>query len=345
MIKTSKQGFLNFCTYPPIGQEDWRYAFACARVRALDTQFLSSNILHDLATAENFVQAVELLSSTPYNLGSSTGTLSMLEEILRQARTDVRQLFKKLVVDDDLVDLLLERDDFANLRLALRRKLTDKPIGKDYSNDGSIAAEKFEEIFEQEDYSPLPMHMREAIEDAVLAYYQNKDVRQIDLSLDNAQSQYKITKATEIGCEFLEGLFRLQVDLSNIKTMLRLKFRDSDNRDAFLSGGYLSLQLLRRGLDLDYDSISATFANTPYYSLIESSISYLTAEQSFLVTEKQCDAFIGGYLKSTTAITAGHQPVIAYLIKKESEIRNVRLILTAKKNNLDKKLILDRIPN
>ena len=42
-------------------------------------------------------------------------------------------------------------------------------------------------------------------------------------------------------------------------------------------------------------------------------------------------------------ITAGPQPVIAYLLLKENEIRTVRLILTAKKNFLDTKLIMDRI--
>jgi V/A-type H+-transporting ATPase subunit C len=48
-------------------------------------------------------------------------------------------------------------------------------------------------------------------------------------------------------------------------------------------------------------------------------------------------------LKTTIQITAGPQPIIAYLLMKENEIRTVKLILTAKKNNLDTKLLLDRI--
>jgi V/A-type H+-transporting ATPase subunit C len=48
-------------------------------------------------------------------------------------------------------------------------------------------------------------------------------------------------------------------------------------------------------------------------------------------------------LKLTVQVTAGPQPIIAFLLMKENEIRTVRLILTAKKNNLDTKLILDRI--
>ena len=59
--------------------------------------------------------------------------------------------------------------------------------------------------------------------------------------------------------------------------------------------------------------------------------------------EQQCDEFLSGFLGSTIQVTAGPQPIIAYLLMKEDEIRRVRLILTAKKNLLDTKLILDRL--
>ena len=50
-----------------------------------------------------------------------------------------------------------------------------------------------------------------------------------------------------------------------------------------------------------------------------------------------------GFLKMTAFITSGPQPVIAYLMMKENEIRTVRMVLTGKKNALEAKLILDRL--
>jgi len=61
------------------------------------------------------------------------------------------------------------------------------------------------------------------------------------------------------------------------------------------------------------------------------------------VVEQQCDDYLLGYLRQTMQIASGPQPVIAFFLAKEHEIRTVRLILTAKKNQLDTKLILDRI--
>ncbi len=345
MNQTIKQPDLNFFRYPPIGTDDWRYAYATARIRALQSQMLSKADLLDLVNAENYKAAADLLSQTPYALPQESTSLNDLENILIQRRTELRDLFKKLIIDEDIIEPLMVREDFANMRLALRRKLTEKPVGLDYSNDGSIPAENFEKIFEEENYTPLPYYMREAIERAVLAYYQNKDIRQIDYALDHTYFEYKLNRAIQIKNIFLIELFRMQIDLNNIKTMLRLKFTESQVRDVFIFGGYINIRKLKTALDADFEAVKSMFAQTPYKEIFEQGISYLTENNSFIKLEQKCDEHLAGFLKTTNNITAGPQPIIAYLLNKEAEIRRGRLILTAKKNELDKQLILDRIGN
>ena len=343
MSELAQKPITDFHLYPSVGQDDWRYGFATAQVRALETQILSRAALLDMANAESFELAIELLAGTEYAVPQAGKDFAEVENILLSRRSAVRELFKELIANEEFIEPLCAREDFANIRLALRRKLTDKPLGVDYSNDGSIAAEQFEEIFEEENYSPLPLYMQEAIERAVLAYYQNKDVREIDYAVDAAQAEYKLNKANELKSEFLVGLFRIQVDLCNIRTMLRLRFTESEQRNVFLAGGYVESGLLKYGLDISSDAIAPLFFATPYYSLIESGIAYFEENKSFLKLERNCENYLAGYLKSTSQITAGPQPVIAYLLMKEHEIRTVRLILTAKKNRLETKLVLDRL--
>ena len=197
MTKIQEKTVLNFHLYPAVGEEDWRYAFACAQVKTLETFMLSKGVLQDMANAADFEDALDLLSASEYS--SLQGkNLEQINEILLEKRGDVRNLFFSLVIDRGIAELLEARSDFANLRLALRRKLTEKPIDTDYCQDGFVNAEEFEDIFEQENYSPLPIYMREAIEAAVLAYYQNKDVRQIDYALDAEYFRYSIEKAIEL---------------------------------------------------------------------------------------------------------------------------------------------------
>jgi len=332
-----KQPVIDFYTYPPIGGDDWRYTFQTAQVRTLEMQMLSRVALLDMANAENFEQAADLLSGSEYALPRGGRDFAEVEEILQQRRAAVRELFSDLMLDEPTVELFRTRDDFANLRLAVRRTMTEKPLGTDYSNDGNVQPELIEQIFSEEDQFSKPVfpdYVQQAVEQAVLAYYQQKDIRRIDYAID----------------------IRIQIDLTNIRTMLRLKFIESESRtktaeaeaflvqdNVFLEGGFIELERFRHGAELGYEALGPLFFVTPYHRIVDTGANYLASSKSFLRVEQQCDEHLTGFLKSTVLITAGPQPIIAFLLMKENEIRTVRLILTAKKNNLDTKLILDRI--
>lgn len=343
MIEAAEQAILDFSVYPPIDGDDWRYAFETARIRAMETKMLSKATLLDMANAASFEQAADLLTGTEYALGATGKNSAEMEAILREQRSAVRQLFAILCLDRPIVELFKSRADFANLRLGLRRVMTEKPLGADYSSEGNVQPELFEEVFEQENYELLAEYMRQAVEQAVLRYYQKKDIRQIDYAIDSVQAEYNLKQAKELKSLFLEGLFKIQIDLTNIRTMFRLKFTDSEQRNVFLKGGFLEIGRLRHGLDIDMETIGRLFFVTPYFYVIEAGVSYLASKRSFMVLEQKCDEFLTGFLRTANQITAGPGPIIAYLLLKEHEIRTIRLILTGKRNSLDTGLILDRL--
>ncbi len=207
-----------------------------------------------------------------------------------------------------------------------------------------MAPEVIRQAFEEQNYGLLPEYAQAAVERATLAYYQNKDIRQIDHAIDHAQAEHRmdVARGTD-GGEFLTNLFRIQTDMTNLRTMLRVKFLQADPRDVFLEGGFIEMDRLRQGLDLPYEAVGPLFFSTPYHHILDAGAAYVAANGSFLKAEQQCDDYVQGYLRQTAQIASGPQPVVAFLLAKEHEIRSVRLILTAKRNNLDTKLILDRL--
>jgi V/A-type H+-transporting ATPase subunit C len=346
MTELAEQAILDFYTYPPIGDDDWRYTYETAQVRALEMQMLTRATLQDMANAPGFQQAADLLSGTEYALPTGGRNFAEVQQVLLQRRTVVRTLFADLMLDKAIVRLHKTRDDFANMRLAVRRTLTEKPVGTDYSSDGNVPAEQIEQIFaEQEEFGEptFPDYIRDAVERAVLAYYQNKDIRRIDHAIDQYQAEYNLRQARRLKSVFLTGLFKIQIDLTNIRTMLRLKFTESEQLNVFLKGGFIELERFMHGLELGYEALGQLFFVTPYYRIVDIGAGYLASDKSFLKVEQQSEEHLTGFLKTTVRITAGPQPIIAYLLMKENEIRTVNLILTAKKNNLDTKLLLDRI--
>lgn len=342
-METSQIQELDLNSNASIGSEDWRYVFAAGQVRTLDSMMLSRATLIDMANSPDFAQALECLSGTEYAVTQSKPTLSDVEEVLIERRSEVRKLFSDLMVDEPLSNLVKARADFTNMRLAVRRLVTEKAIGTDYSDDGSVSASIFEEVFEQENYSEFPEYMQNAVEAAVLSYYENKDIRQIDYAISSVMTEHVIKKANELKCQFLSGLTRSRIDLDNIRTMLRLKFSGSDERGPFLANGFVKTDMFVHGLDLGYEGLDSLFYPTPYHHIVEAGVSYLNSNGSFLRLESLCDRFLWDIYKSAMLVTAGPQPVIAYLLKKEQEIRTVRMILTGKRNLLPSDLLLDRL--
>jgi V/A-type H+-transporting ATPase subunit C len=334
---------IDFYRYPPIGPEDWRYAYPAAKVRVLELSMIPRGTFVDMANAGSFTAAVELLAGTEYAIDPKAAS-DEIEQMLMARRTESRQLFADLILDKEIVTFLRAREDFANMKLAIRRVVTGKPLGLDYSNEGNVPAEEFEEIFEQENYERLPGYLQDAVEGAVLGYYENKDIPRIDHEIDRVQAAWRIQQAVELKDTFCLSLMRLRIDLDNIRTMLRLKMAErEDQTKFFLSGGFVDIEKCIQGLGVGLEAIGALFFATPYYDLLEASIPYLRNQKSFLKLEKECEDYVKGFLKTTRSIAAGPQPVIAYFLMKEAEIRTVRMVLTGKKNGLDAKLILDRL--
>jgi len=334
---------MDFYRYPPVGEEDWEYGYTTAVVRVLHTQMIARGVFLDMANAPGFAEAAECLSGSEYAISDKTASLKQIETMLLEKRSQLRELFAVMILDDDLVGLLAGREDFANMRLAIRRVVTGKPIGTDYSEHGSVHADEFEEIFENENYGRFPEYLHEAVEAAILGYYQNKDIRRIDYEIDKSQAAYKIRRATQLGNSFLLSLFRTQIDLLNIRTMLRLKAAERDEKEFFLPGGFVDTDRFIHALDVGYEALGPLFYATCYHDVVDAGANYLANQLSFLRLEKECESHLMGFLKTTDIITAGPQPIIAYLLMKENEIRTVRMLMTCKMNGIDAKLILDRL--
>lgn len=297
----------------------------------------------DMANAASFADAAELLAGTEYTIDTNAASAE-IEQMLMTRRTEARSLFAELMLDEAIVQFLRMREDFTNMRLAIRRVVTGKSLGLNYSNEGNVPAGEFEEIFEQENYERFPVYLQNAVEAAILGYYENKDIRRIDYELDRIHAQTRVEEAVKLNNDFVLSLVRVRIDLDNIRTMFRLKMADREEETRhFFAGGFVDVDKFKQGLEAGLEAVGGLFFATPYYELLETSTAYLRSEKSFLKLEKECEDYIKGFLKTTRSVASGPQPVIAYFLMKEAEIRTMRMVLTGKKNGLSPKLILDRL--
>jgi V/A-type H+-transporting ATPase subunit C len=342
MALETEQSRFDFNTYPSAGETDWKYVQAVAQIRAIEDNLFTKQFFTELTNAKDFKELCDMLAGTDYAFSVSM-TEEEIEQLLSARRMETRKFVEQLIDNEEINKILNVKTDFSNLRLAIRRLVTEKPLGKDYLSQGNVGPEQFELAFGEEDYSNLPDFLQNDVEAAVLAYYKNKNVRDIDLEIDRAEAEFLTKNAGQAQNIFLLELFRMQIDLTNIRTMMRQKIRNIDEREAYLPGGYIEKSRLIQCMDIGLEALANHFFATPYFHLIESGAMYLQKHNSFLKLEAACDEHLLGYLKTTRYIPAGIQPLIAYLLFKEHEIRMVRLVTAGIKAFIKPDAMLDRI--
>ena len=120
------------------------------------------------------------------------------------------------------------------------------------------------------------------------------------------EAEWRVEQAAKQKQVFMASLVRIRVDLTNIRTMLRLKMAEREEEtNFFLPGGFVDVDKCVQGLEAGYETIAQLFFATPYCELLEASIPYLRNEQSFLKLEKESEDFVKGFLKTTRSIAAG----------------------------------------
>ena len=328
-------------------REDWGYGFAIGALRVLQSRLLESSRLNDLANSISLEEMVARLAGTAYASSGEGGTASeQIESRLKDLRRAAYELIIPMCQDEALKRFLQGPEDFRNLKILLRGTLIENSPELELSDLGFITPEKLREDFEAEKYESFGPDMAGAIQEAIVAYYDDKNPRNIDLAIDRGAILYRRTLAGELNNQYLLGLCALIADLGNIRSMARLKWLEEDSKllgRAFLPGGSIELSRLQGALSSSWEAISAMFFATPYAQLIEHGLGCLAADDSFGHLERYCDDYLTEYLRATNQVVAGPEPLVAYLLGVEQEIHSVRLIFSAKQANLPADSIRDRL--
>jgi V/A-type H+-transporting ATPase subunit C len=129
------------------------------------------------------------------------------------------------------------------------------------------------------------------------------------------------------------------LDLTNLKIILRLLFLEKYQElieSAVLPGGNIGSDKIKKARIENTDSLEDFYRGTLYSFLLE-------WKDSFSLLERESEKLLVSYLKSVAFEAIGVEPVIAYLLLKENELRNLRVIFIGKTNGVGEDLIKERL--
>ncbi len=314
---------------------DARYAYITGRVRALEARLLDKLKMERMIAATSARASLSELEETDYGpYVSQLKEINNFEDLLYDELKRLYSFIDKGSLDKELTDLFRLHYDFHNLKVFLKNKFKEKPLSLEelpFIDLGTIEplkigkAKKFLQI------------QRETTR----AFEENKNPQDIDIILDKKYYRLCVKKAEESENEFVIDLFRMEIDLVNIKTFFRCRALKRDEvffLKVFIEGGTLAQQLFLEFYEKEESAFLKKLFFTPYAKVV---MGY--EKEGLKGLELSCDNFLLEYVKKTKLVTAGLEVLVAYLIAKENEIKLLRSVLTGKINEIPAQMIRERM--
>lgn len=325
-------------------EQDGAYAFATGRIRALEAQLLNRMHYQRLLEAPHALEAWRALAEMGYAKAAEK-RLDDYEEVLTDELRALYALVSRLVPEPRRTEWLPRRYDFHHLKVYLKAKL----LGEDPSEAvvdgvGTIPAKLIEAAVNTGIWSALPEALAQTGEQALRAYERLRQAQLIDTIVDHELFRY-LQEATA-GHPFDTMVVTLWADLVNLKALIRAKLMGKDRAFAaqiLVPAGSLEHSRLLALLDMGLETWAEELRHTPYCAVLSRGLASLAERRSLALWEKLSDDFVMEFLKRAKLMLYGAEPVIAYVLAKETELKNIRIIVIGKLNGLSKETLEEHL--
>lgn len=305
------------------------YAYAVGRIRILETKLLPASFFERLLKTASVQEALRLLAETDY----SAETLAVDYEAAFEAELEgVYRFLRGLTDDAPELLVFLHRWDVHNLKLLVVADGRGQP-----SRLGVIPFTKLKRMVAAGDYTGLPREIA-----ATLAQLPESGPERA-AALDQAYYRYG-QRILDKGPVLLRDYWRARRDLLNLMIFLRLRKKGVSAQEFtrfMVEPGVLDRNLLEQYAENQLP-LTKVLAYTPYRNLGPGEEGM---ERALPDLERTIDNLLLEMIAEAKRIPLGLEPLIGYLLAKEREILNLRLVLTGKLNKLPEETVRRRLRN
>lgn len=305
-----------------------KYANAVAAIRAMETSLLGRSDIDQLINSASMAEAESILAAKNGSVANAD-TLEDVWKMIRGYAPDCKEL-----------EILLYRNDFHNLKAVLKAIISNRDPQHYYVAPSNVELSQLTEAINSKEYEILPGYMRGTAVQAYELLTRTLDGQLSDSLIDTGALSAMQKSAAEFGGEFMQKYAQLLTVCSDIKTAYRCSIMKKSVQftEAAVCGSD----------ELDKDSLVRASVNgtEAFFSFLEST-SYSEAaallKASSAQYEKWCDDVIMELAESARMQAFGSEPLAAYYIAKEAEIKNLRILTVCKEFGADRETITERM--
>ncbi|EFI41634.1 V-type ATP synthase subunit C [Peptoniphilus sp. oral taxon 386] len=316
-----------------------------AIVRVLEKKLLNKSVFDRMSESRNLEDALRILGDSVYqSYILKLNRNEDFEEALKSEQEDVYKKAYDLSPDDRIVDILVLKYHYHNIKVFIKENILGEDFRQLYIEYGNFDVEKIKKQFLNEKNSSGEFY--EVIKLSKEEYEKTKDPQCIDIIVDEFYFSRLKELVKDIDSDLFYKYIEDLIDFTNINTLLRCQKQERTlgflNR-VLIDGGSIKKNEFFRYLNNKIDEDSMLFKPTRIYRYVKHGIEEYNQTNSLLTFEKEKDNYFINLIKDVKRITYGPEVLFAYLLAKEMEIKNLRIIMISKMNGLDASFIKERL--
>lgn len=329
-------------------QRDTDFLSMTSYIRSQEKYLLGHATLDRVADVASVEEALRMLSqNSNYDFGSLRHPAES-ETVIKAELQRVYQLAYGLAHSiPQLPEVLGCRYDYHNIKVAIKAHHLGDQTAPPYVRATPVDPAAIAQIVEKYDRNAnLPPHIIDAVAAGVEAFGENENPQELDLLLDQQMYARMLELANEVGSRFILGYVKNAIDFYNLKTLLRVKSMQKGT--AFLStcmaeGGYTDPSFFLQHYSKTAGALAQAFEYKNFGAELKAGIDAYEQKGNYSELECLLDNFLIDYVKDAKRISFGPEILFAYLVSKENEIRQIRIVVACKQNQVPNDILKERL--
>lgn len=315
---------------------DKNFVFQVACVRGFEKTLLTTNNFNEMSNLKSGEDVIRYVKDKGIGDANDTDMASILVSERKKLTNDLNEL----VPDTDLSLVLKVRNDYHNLKAAIKESLQDGEVKNIYLTDCSIDIEDIKKAVKNKDYMLLPFEMAEVLRNSMDVYLKTQDSQLLDVIIDKASLEKMKEVSLESPYDFVKDYAETFVAIADIKISLRAA--ETKKNKEFLKYAIASCDSLldSRLIETSSESVESLcsyLSSTAYKEVVPK------IHESSHAFEKWCDDKIMDMISDMKYESFGIGPILAYAIAKDQELKLINIIYTSINNGFPVETIKERM--
>ncbi len=315
--------------------KDTDYTFAVARIRSNEARLLTSAELNAVISAATYKEAVSRLNEKGYEISDTDYSPALSKRMENLWKTVC-----EVLPDKSQFDSVILKNDFANLKILSKAFILGKDPECEYEFPSVYSPEELKENVFARKNSLLPECLQHADRSSYRILSKTKFAQLSDSVIDRASMEWSIKTAKKADNPILLEMAEIDTACADIKVLYRCIL--TEKAQSFMERAVAECRAFSKT-----DIIAAALKGMDSFLEFLSHTDYKGAADALKVSttefERWCDNKKISALKNTKTEVFGISPIVAFYYAAETEIRNIRIILSAKMNGLPEETIRARV--